>query len=75
MAEEPSIIIDNGSCYIKSGFDYEREPMSIISSSVGQNNKYKKWYDDNEFYIGSEAVNKYGLLDFKYPMKRNIIKD
>ena len=81
MAEEeegkPHIIIDNGSCYIKAGFGEDEEPKSVFPTILGENPKYKRMLggDHIEFYVGQDAVAKRGILNIKYPMKRDVIKD
>ena len=47
MAEDyderpPSIIIDNGSCSIKSGLEGEEGPRSYFPTILGENPKYKR---------------------------------
>ena len=81
MAEEEEgnkhIIIDNGSCYIKAGFGEEEEPKSVFPTILGENPKYKRIIggDYKEFYVGPDAEAKLGLLNFKSPIKRAVIKD
>ena len=83
MAEDydekpPSIIIDNGSCCIKSGLEGEEGPRSVFHTILGEDNKYNKKMlnpGNKIFYIGKDAEDKYGILNFKTPMKRAIIKD
>ena len=81
MAEEEEgnkhIIIDNGSCYIKAGFGEDEEPKSVFPTILGENPKYKRIFggDTKEFYVGPNAEAKLGLLNFKSPIKRAVIKD
>ena len=77
MVEPSSIIIDNGSCYIKAGFGEDEEPKSVFPTILGENPKYKRILggDTKEFYVGPDAEAKLGLLNFKSPIKRAVIKD
>ena len=60
-----TIVIDNGSGYIKAGFCYEDAPRSVFPSIVG----YPKFtYNLNfrnrdDFYVGSDAESLRGVLN------------
>ena len=71
------IIIDNGSFYIKAGFNGDEEPKKVLRNIIGKN-KYdyeKIGGDEKEIFIGEEALIKRGMLNIKYPMKRAVVKD
>ena len=69
-----SIVIDNGSGYIKFGFSGEENPI-VIPSCVGYP-KYSRSMelgDKREFLIGSEAEDKRSVLNLKYPIENGVI--
>ena len=71
------IVIDNGSFYIKAGFNGDEEPKKVLRNIIGKN-KYdyeKIGGDEKEIFIGEEALIKRGMLNIKYPMKRAVVKD
>ena len=71
------IVIDNGSFYIKAGFNGDEEPKKVLRNIIGKN-KYdyeKIGGDEKEIFIGEEALIKRDMLNIKYPMKRAVVKD
>ena len=69
------IVIDNGSCYSKSGFNGENAPRSVIPTIVG---KYKNpslllTEDKERFYFGREALHNSSCLSLNYPVEEGII--
>ena len=72
-----TIVIDNGSGYIKAGFCYEDAPRSVFPSIVG----YPKFtYNLNfrnrdDFYVGSDAESLRGVLKLNYPIEHGEIKN
>ena len=72
-----SIVIDNGSFNIKAGFNGDEIPKISLRNVIGENKDYdgKKVGNEKEIIIGEEALNKRGMLNIKFPMKRSMIKD
>ena len=69
--KKPSIIIDNGSYYIKSGFGTEDNPRSCIRNIIGYPKKDDKYsyFDGKDYFIGKQAKIRIDDLDIKYPVK------
>lgn len=77
--ETQTIVIDNGSCFCKVGFSNENDPRSNFDSIVGYN-KYVssvcyEFVKKKEYYVGSNAVEKWPVLCIKHPVERGIICD
>ena len=73
---KPSIIIDNGSGFIKAGFGGEKEPKTIFPTSIG----YLRFSGctgfidvKKEYFIGKNAERRIQLLKMDYPIKNGII--
>ena len=75
--ESNTIIIDNGSGYVKAGLSNEKEPKLIIQNQIG----YPKIKDENkeliEFYIGEEikAEELKDKLNISSPIVRGDVKN
>lgn len=68
-----SIIIDNGSKYIKAGLSGEKEePELVFPTCIGYP---KVGSSKNEIYIGSEVEDIKEQLKFNYPIDRGFIKN
>ena len=64
------IIIDNGSCYIKAGFSGEEYPRIVFPTVVG----YPKYHTNKkEFFVGTDAEKKWGVLKLNKPIQRGEI--
>ena len=74
---KPPIVIDSGSCSIKSGFAKEEEPYSVIPTMLGQTKEANRQevLDRPAPYIGEEADEKKCELDITYPVKNSVITD
>ena len=72
--ESKTIVIDNGSGFIKAGFSGEEEPRSVFLNVIGTP-KYKNPFSKNEYFIGEDAKAKRGVLKFNYPIKRVMVKN
>ena len=72
--ESKTIVIDNGSGFIKAGFSPEEEPRSVFLNVIGTP-KYKSQFSENEYFIGEDAKAKRGVLKFNYPIKRVMVKN
>ena len=76
MENKPTIIIDIGTGTIKSGFGGEENPKNITPTIIGK--KRKKGIimgvkNQQDFFIGNEAISNYGILETTYPIEHNII--
>ena len=69
MDDATSIVIDNGSGYMKVGMGDNQEPGSIFPTVVGQGAEGA----DKDFYIGDEAIQNYESCEIKYPMEHGIV--
>ena len=72
---KPNVIIDNGTGYCKAGLSGEEGPRAVFPTCVG----YPKYAnsmvggDKKEFFVGSDAEYKRGVLKLNYPIEnRNI---
>ena len=69
--DKPSIIIDNGTGYIKAGFSGEESPKSVFPTLIGK----EKNNLVSDYYIGDLVYDKYDSLNIKCPISRGIIFD
>ena len=72
--ESKTIVIDNGSCFIKAGFSGEEEPRSVFLNVIGTP-KYKRQFSEYEYFIGNDAEDKGGVLILSHPIKRVMVKN
>jgi len=64
------IIIDNGSFSVKSGFNGENAPRSVIQNISGSiNESSNTLLSENSYYIGSEAIVNSSNLSLSYPLE------
>ena len=69
--KKPTIIIDNGSCFIKSGFSNEDSPKSCLRNCIGYPKNKEIYYKD--YYLGRQMKGQMNALNLKYPIKDGII--
>jgi len=76
-AENPAVVIDNGSGMVKAGFSGEEAPRDVFPSCVGRprNASALQGVTHNEFYIGEEALAKKGVLNITNPIKSGKVED
>ena len=74
VLENPAVVIDNGSGMIKAGIAGEEAPKAYYPSLVGVP-KYEgiPGADNQDIYIGQDALAKKGLLTLSYPLKNGIV--
>lgn len=76
MSDNPAVVIDNGSGMIKAGIGGEDAPRVNFPSVIGKPRYEKVQNDpDKEFFIGSDAIAKRGLLSLEYPLENGIVKN
>jgi actin, other eukaryote len=69
--EDIKIVIDNGSGFMKAGIAGEESPKVIFPTIIGR--PTKNLNNENEIFIGEEALFKKEILNLKFPIqKRNI---
>ena len=72
---ERTIVIDNGSGYIKYGLDGENEPK--VFPNITGLPKYGSYLftSKEEIFIGDDAYEKKSVLNLSYTIKRAFVKD
>ena len=77
MDEEPmSVVIDNGSGFIKAGFSGDDAPRCIFPTIVGRpkcSNDTTFCISQKDAYVGDEVLPKRGILESRYPIEHGII--
>jgi len=76
MEEEvTAVVIDNGSGVCKAGFAGDDAPRSVFSTVVGRPKVpgIMVGLDQNEVYVGEEAMQKRGVLRFGHPLEHGIV--
>jgi len=78
MEEEvTAVVIDNGSGVCKAGFAGDDAPRSVFSTVVGRPKVpgIMVGLDQNEVYVGEEAMQKRGVLRFGHPIEHGIVQN
>lgn len=69
-----SIIIDNGTSYIKAGLGCEETPKVVFKNFVGYP-KYSSPFNEKVYFVGEEAEKKKTITKLKYPMEHGVVFD
>ena len=77
MSDKPHLIIDVGSGYCKAGFSGEEGPRAVFPSIVGRPKVpgIMVGSEGKDYYVGSQAEEKRGVLILKYAIEHGIIED
>ena len=77
MSDKPNVIIDNGTGYCKAGFSGEERPRCVFPAMIGRpkNTSIMIGGEQKDFFVGSQADEKRGVLDLRYPIEHGIVNN
>ena len=75
MEDSKSIIIDNGTGYIKAGLSEEEEPQLIIPNCFGIPKTSDSSFNKKKYFYGEEIEKMRDKLILKYPVSRGMVTD
>jgi actin beta/gamma 1/actin len=66
----PAVIIDNGTGFIKAGFEGEDSPKVVLPTLIGKPKMpgIMVGMDQKEFYVGEEVIEKQEFLNIATPI-------
>jgi actin, other eukaryote len=72
-----AVVIDNGSNFIRAGISGEDAPRCCFRTVVGRSRMPSVMIglESKERYIGVEAMEKRGILNYQSPIQRGVVKD
>ncbi|GAM16964.1 hypothetical protein SAMD00019534_001390 [Acytostelium subglobosum LB1] len=71
MNQDSTVIIDNGSGYIKAGFSGNNAPQSVFPSVLSK----VAGVGGTNYYFGEDAVNMAGMMPLTYPIQRGVVNN
>jgi actin-related protein len=75
MADQPALVIDNGSGMCKAGFAGNDAPRAVFASIVGRPRYHGVMVGmgQKDVFIGDEAQARRGVLGLRYPVEHGIV--
>mmetsp|Transcript_35840 Transcript_35840/g.37224 ORF Transcript_35840/g.37224 Transcript_35840/m.37224 type:complete len:378 (-) Transcript_35840:71-1204(-) len=73
--DKAHIILDNGSGYTKAGFSGQDAPVAVFPCIIGRpkNKSNMVGTEKKDYYVGSQADEKRGVLILNYPIEHGIV--
>ncbi|KDQ14221.1 hypothetical protein BOTBODRAFT_353796 [Botryobasidium botryosum FD-172 SS1] len=75
MDDTQTVVIDNGSGWIKAGFAGEDAPQAVFPTFIGLSKLVGVMARQKEVYFGHEAQSRSATLSFTYPVEHGVVKD